>query len=69
VGTIFLGVIMGNISNPYSGKRSFFKGAGRKGNKKLDKFQRMLIRQERINYLKDSGIPESRYSEFYFDDI
>jgi len=37
------------IINPFSGKSKFFKGRGRKGNKKLDDYQLMLLEGERTN--------------------
>lgn len=37
------------IINPFSGKSKFFKGHGRKGNKKLDDYQLMLLQGERTN--------------------
>ena len=37
---------MGNITNPYNGKKTFFKGRGRKGNTKLDEYQKMLLESE-----------------------
>ena len=32
-----------NIIDPFSGKKKFFKGKGRKGKKFLDDYQKMLI--------------------------
>ena len=37
------------IINPFFGKSKFFKGRGRKGNKKLDDYQLMLLEGERTN--------------------
>jgi hypothetical protein len=41
---------MGNITNPYNGKKTFFKGRGRKGNTKLDNYQKMLLESENKNF-------------------
>lgn len=46
---------MTKISDPYSGKRKFFKGKGRSGNKNLDEYQKTLIEQEEHNKLEEAG--------------
>ena len=60
---------MSKITNSYSGKQSFIKGAGRSGKKSLDEYQRILIHQERLNMLDNKGISQERYSEFFTDGI
>lgn len=32
-----------NITDPFSGKRKFFKGNGKKGKQQLDEYQMMLL--------------------------
>ena len=40
---------MMKITDGYSGEQKLFKGRGRKGNTKLDSYQRMLLEAERTN--------------------
>ena len=37
------------IVDGYSGEAKFIKGRGRRGNTKLDKYQKMLLKAERTN--------------------
>jgi len=39
-----------NISDGHSGKKKFFKGTGRKGKSKLDRYQRMILTGEKEGF-------------------
>ena len=41
------------ITDGHSGKKKFFKGRGRKGNTKLDDYQKMLLDSENKDFQND----------------
>ena len=49
---------MGRVTDSWSGKQKFHKGFGKKGNTKLDAYQRMLLEMEDKEWKpKDSELP------------
>ena len=48
------------IVDCHSGERKFFKGPGRKGNRKLDKYQKMLLKGNSENESKQKPLSKNQ---------
>lgn len=57
---------MGRVTDSWSGKQKFHKGFGRKGNTKLDAYQRMLLEMEGKEW--KPKVPPSLNPELSFEE-